>query len=57
MGRKESNKQTKEKFRLPLQYYWDSFVWNMCACLKEEIRNIVAVVSCMYGYQYCIALT
>ena len=31
---------------LPLQYYCDTIVWNIYACLKEEIKIMVGLSVC-----------
>ena len=41
---------------LPLQYYCDTIVLNIYACLKEKIKIMVGLF-CMYGYQFCIVPT
>ena len=36
---------------LPLQYYCDTVVLNIYACLEEKVKNMVGLF-CMYGYQF-----
>ena len=38
---------------LILEYHCNTIVWNIYACLKEEIKIVVGLFW-MYRYQFCI---